>query len=67
MDDYSNVTLVTIADAAEILCVSTRTVHRALAAGDLERVRLRPYLVRVSLTSIEAWIEASVESPAAAS
>ncbi len=49
------------------LGVSKSTVRRALARGDLERVRLTPDLVRVSMASIEAWIEESVESPAAAS
>ena len=70
MTDYDDVTLpkvVSIATTAEILDVSTRTVHRALAGGVLERVRLRPGLVRVSMASIEAWIEESVESPPAAS
>ncbi len=70
MTDYDDMTppkVVSIATTAEILDVSTRTVHRALAAGILERVRLRPSLVRVSMASIEAWIEESVESPAAAS
>ncbi len=70
MTDYDDVTLpkvVSIATTAEILDVSTRTVHRALSAGILERVRLRPSLVRVSMASIEAWIEESVESPPATS
>ena len=62
MTDYDDVTLpkvVSIATTAEILDVSTRTVHRALAAGILERVRLSPSLVRVSMASIDDWIERS--------
>ncbi len=65
MTDYDDVTLpkvVSIATTAEILDVSTRTVHRALAAGILERVRLRPGLVRVSMASIDDWIERSTET-----
>ena len=62
MTDYDDVTLpkvVSIATTAEILDVSTRTVHRALSAGILERVRLTPCLVRVSMASIDDWIERS--------
>ncbi len=67
MDDYPGVTLVTVADAAEMLSVSTRTVHRALADGVLERVYLRPGGLRVSMASIEVMIEEGTESPPAAS
>ena len=67
MDDYIDQALVTIDDAATILGVPRSSVFRALARGDLERVRLTPDLVRASMVSIEGWIEESVESPAAAS
>ena len=67
VDDYIDQALVTINDAATILGVSRSSVFRALARGDLERVRLTPDLVRVSMVSIEGWIEESTESPAAAS
>ena len=68
MDECPDMTLVvTVADAAEILSVSTRTVHRALAKGALERVHLRPGGLRVSMASVFAWIEECTESPATAS
>ncbi len=70
MTDYDEMTppkVVSVATTAEILDVSTRTVHRALSAGILKRVRLSPSLIRVSMASIEAWIEESTESPPAAS
>ncbi len=65
MTDYDDVTLpkvVSVATTAEILDVSTRTVYRALDAGVLERVRLRPNLMRVTRASIDDWIARSTST-----
>ncbi len=45
--------LVTIADAAERLSVSPKTIRRYVASGALTAVRIGPRLVRVELASLE--------------
>ena len=50
--------LVSLAEAAEILSVSTKTVRRYIAAGDLEAVRLGRRTIRVRLDSLDRLIDA---------
>lgn len=50
--------LVTLADAADALAVSTRTVRRYIADGHLEAVRLGRKTLRIKADSIERFIDA---------
>jgi excisionase family DNA binding protein len=50
--------LVTLADAADALAVSTRTVRRYIADGHLEAVRLGCKTLRIQADSIERFIDA---------
>lgn len=49
--------LVTLADAADALAVSTRTVRRYIADGQLEAVRLGRKTLRIKADSIERFID----------
>jgi excisionase family DNA binding protein len=50
--------LVSIAEAAEILGVSTKSVRRYIAAGDLDAVRLGRRTIRIKAESIDRMIDA---------
>jgi excisionase family DNA binding protein len=50
--------LVSITDAADALAVSTRTVRRYIADGQLEAVRLGRKTLRIKVDSIERFIDA---------
>ena len=50
--------LVSIAEAAEILGVSTKTVRRFIASGDLEAVRLARRTIRIKTESLDRFIDA---------
>ncbi len=50
--------LVSIIEAAEILGVSAKTVRRAIAAGDLEAVRLGRRTIRIKTESLDRFIDA---------
>lgn len=50
--------LVSLAEAAEILAVSVKTVRRYIAAGELDAVRLGRRTIRIKAESIERLIEA---------
>ena len=50
--------LVSLADAADVLAVSTRTVRRYIADGQLEAVRLGRKTLRIKVDSIERFINA---------
>jgi excisionase family DNA binding protein len=50
--------LVSLADAAEALAVSTRTVRRYIADGQLDAVRLGRKTLRIKVESIERFIDA---------
>ncbi|MFZ1373190.1 MAG: helix-turn-helix domain-containing protein [Nostocoides sp.] len=50
--------LVSIGDAADALAVSTRTVRRYIADGQLEAVRLGRKTLRIKVESIERFIDA---------
>jgi excisionase family DNA binding protein len=50
--------LVSLADAADALSVSTRTVRRYIADGQLEAVRLGRKTLRIKVHSIERFIDA---------
>lgn len=45
-------------DAADALAVSTRTVRRYIAEGQLEAVRLGRKTIRIKVDSIERFIDA---------
>jgi excisionase family DNA binding protein len=49
--------LVSLREAAEILAVSTKTVRRYIAAGDLEAFRLGGRTIRIKAESIERFID----------
>jgi excisionase family DNA binding protein len=50
--------LVSLADAADALAVSTRTVRRYIADGQLDAVRLGRKTLRIKVESIERFIDA---------
>ena len=50
--------LVSLNDAAETLAVSTRTVRRYIADGQLDAVRLGRKTLRIKVESIERFIDA---------
>jgi excisionase family DNA binding protein len=50
--------LVSLADAADALAVSTRTVRRYVADGQLEAVRRGRRTLRINVDSIERFIDA---------
>lgn len=49
--------LIPLAEAAEILAVSVKTVRRYVAAGELDAVRLGRRTIRVKSESIDRLIE----------
>lgn len=50
--------LVSLVEAAEILAVSTKTVRRYIAAGDLDAVRLGRRTIRIKAESLDQLIDA---------
>ena len=50
--------LVSLADTADALAVSTRTIRRYIADGQLEAVRLGRKTIRIKIDSIERFIDA---------
>ena len=50
--------LISLAEAADTLGVSTKTVRRYIAAGDLDAVRLGRRTIRVKTESIDGLIDA---------
>ena len=46
------------AEAADILGVSTKTVRRFIASGDLEAVRLARRTIRIKTESLDRFIDA---------
>ena len=50
--------LVSLVEAAEILGVSTKSVRRYIAAGDLEAVRIGRRTIRIKTESLDRMIEA---------
>ncbi len=50
--------LVSLTDAADALAVSTRTVRRYIADGQLDAVRLGRKTLRIKVESIERFIDA---------
>lgn len=50
--------LVSLADAADALALSTRTVRRYIADGQLDAVRLGRKTLRIKVESIERFIDA---------
>lgn len=49
--------LIPLAEAAEILAVSVKTVRRYVAAGELDAVRLGRRTIRIKSESIDRLIE----------
>ena len=56
MPDLNTHQLVSLADAALTLAVSTKTIRRYIAAGRLEAVRLGGKTLRIKASSIEQLI-----------
>lgn len=50
--------LVSLADAADALAVSTRTVRRYIVDGQLEAVRLGRKTLRIKVESIDRFVDA---------
>ena len=50
--------LVSLTDAADTLAVSTRTIRRYIADGQLEAVRLGRKTLRIKVHSLERFIDA---------
>lgn len=50
--------LVSLADTADALAVSPRTIRRYIAAGQLEAVRLGRKTIRIKIDSSEQFIDA---------
>ncbi len=48
--------LASLADAAEYASISTKTIRRRIACGDLTAYRLGPRLIRVDLTELDAML-----------
>ncbi len=59
--------LVSLADAADALAVSTRTVRRYIANGQLDAVRLVRKTLCIKVDSIERFIDAMARSGSAVS
>jgi excisionase family DNA binding protein len=55
---YHHPPLGSLADAADALAVSTRTIRRYIADGQLEAVRLGRRTLRIKVDSIERFIDA---------
>lgn len=51
--------LVSIAEASDVLAVSTRTVRRYIADGHLRAVRLGQKTLRIDAASMERFIDAN--------
>ena len=49
--------LISLTEGAEALAVSTKTVRRYIAAGDLEAVRLGRRTIRVRVDSLDRLID----------
>lgn len=49
--------LVSLAEAAEILGLSTKTIRRYIAAGELDAVRLGRRVIRIKAESLDRLID----------
>jgi excisionase family DNA binding protein len=49
--------LISLAEAADALAVSTKTVRRYIAAGDLDAVRLGRRTIRVRVDSLDRLVD----------
>lgn len=58
MTATTNRRLVSLADTADALAVSTQTVRRYIAEGQLDAVRLGRKTLRIKVNSIEWFIDA---------
>jgi len=48
--------LVSIADAADYVAISTKSIRRRIACGDLAAYRVGPRLVRVDVAELDAML-----------
>jgi excisionase family DNA binding protein len=55
-DQFANIRLLTLSEAAELLHVSTRTLHRMIRNGDLPALKVGGQW-RVRETQLQQWVE----------
>ncbi len=53
---FSNIRLLTLAEAAQLLHVSTRTLHRMIQGGDLPALKVGGQW-RVRESQLQLWVE----------
>ena len=49
--------LASLVDAAEYAAISTKTIRRRIACGDLTGYRVGPRLIRIDLTELDAMLQ----------
>ena len=53
---FPNIRLLTLSEAAQLLQVSTRTLHRMIRGGDLPALKVRGQW-RLRETQLQQWVE----------
>lgn len=55
-NQFANIRLLTLSEAAQLLQVSTRTLHRMIRSGDLPALKVGGQW-RVRETQLEQWVQ----------
>jgi excisionase family DNA binding protein len=55
-NEFANIRLLTLSEAAQLLQVSTRTLHRMIRSGNLPALKVGGQW-RVRETQLEQWVE----------